>query len=280
MKNKLETKAEELKICDWGITRARVFDDLCLELKKQGFENTERMSNPFLYMKNAKTIIVCLFSYNTMEKGNISKYAFGADYHKVISDKLKKFALPLEQAGYECCFYTDSWDLNERYLAVEAGLGFIGRNRLFISPKFGSFVFIGVILTDCELDVSVPSIEQCINCGRCVSACPGNALKNGFDKNLCVSHITQKKGELNDFEKSLIKKSGYIWGCDICQEVCPYNKNAPYTDIEEFLCERIVNLKIDESMSGREFKRKYSDRAFSWRGVNPLKRNQKIMENK
>lgn len=279
MKSKLEAKAKDLKISDWGITRARVFDDLCLELKKQGFENAERMSNPFLYMESAKTIIVCLFSYNTKEKGNISKYAFGADYHKVISDKLKKFALPLEQAGYKCRFYTDSWDLNERYLAVEAGLGFIGRNRLFISPKFGSFIFIGVILTDCELDASVHDIGQCINCGRCVSACPGNALKNGFDKNLCVSHITQKKGELNDFEKSLIKKSGYIWGCDICQEVCPYNKNAPCTDIEEFLCERIINLKIDESMSGREFKRKYSERAFSWRGVNPLKRNQKIMEN-
>lgn len=280
MTGKLKQKAEELKISDFGIARARVFDDLCLDLRKKGFENAERMCNPFVYMEDAKSIIVCLFSYNTADRGNISKYAFGKDYHKVICEKLKSFSEPLENAGYKCAVYTDSWDFNERYAAVEAGLGFIGRNRLFISPKLGSFVFIGVVLTDCPLPPSVSTKKTCINCGKCVAACPGNALADGFDKNLCLSHITQKKGELSAFERDLIKKNGFVWGCDICQDVCPYNKNAPLSEIAEFSSDKITHLKIDADMSNREFRRKYSDRAFSWRGIAPLKRNIKIIEEK
>lgn len=279
MINKLNEKAKELKISDWGVVEAKVFDGLCLDLRKKGFENAERMSNPYLYMDDVKSVIVCIFSYNTDRVGNISKYAFGKDYHLVISNKLKKFSAPLEACGYKCNVYADSWDLNERFLAVKAGLGFIGKNRLFISPEFGSFVFIGVVLTDCVLTPSKPCESTCINCGKCVEACPGNALAKDFDKNSCVSHITQKKGELSVFEQNLIKKSGYIWGCDICQDVCPYNKNAPLSEIAEFSYDKITHLEIDENMSNREFKRKYSDRAFSWRGINPLKRNQKIIEN-
>ncbi len=280
MKEKLLKKAKELKISDLGVVKARVFDDLCLDLRAEGVESSraEKMSNPFLYMEDAKSVIVCIFSYNTHEKGNISKYAFGKDYHKVITKKLAELSEPIIDAGFKCKAYTDSWDLNERFLAVRAGLGFIGENRLFISPKFGSFVFIGVILTDCPLEESNPCEKKCLMCGKCVKACPANALSGGFKKERCVSDITQKKGILSEEEEGFIRKSGYIWGCDICQEVCPYNKNVPETDIEEFAEDRIVNLKIDENMPNREFRRKYADRAFSWRGINPLKRNQKIME--
>lgn len=281
MINKLKEKAYELKISDFGTVKARIFDELYLDLLCGGAdsEKAEKMSNPFLYMKDAKTIIVCIFSYNTDGNGNISKYAFGKDYHSVIADKLKKFSVPITEKGYKCEFYADSWDLNERFLAVKAGLGFVGKNHLFISPKFGSFVFIGVILTDCILEETKQNGSECISCGRCIEACPGGAIGSdgGFDAERCISHITQKKGELNEYEEKLIRENGYIWGCDICQNVCPYNQKAPYTEIEEFLNDRIENLLIDENMSNREFRRKYSDRAFSWRGATPIKRNIKII---
>lgn len=279
---RLNKAAERLKISDWGVVKARVFDDLCLDLRTLGIEKekAERMSNPFLYMEDARSIIVCILSYNSPDAGNISKYAYGSDYHKVILQKLKDFSAPIIESGYKCSYFSDSWDLNERYLAVEAGLGFIGENHMFISPKFGSYVFIGVILTDYPLKPSEPYEGRCLSCGKCISSCPGGALgkDGGFNERKCVSYLTQKKGALSAEEEKLIEKSGYIWGCDICQSVCPYNKSAPYTDIEDFTENKITHLVIDEGMSNREFKRQYSGRAFSWRGKQPLERNQKIME--
>ena len=283
MTDELNQRAELLKISDWGVVKARVFEDLCLDLRADGIEEekAQKMCNPFLYMKNAKSVIVCIFSYNTPEKGNISKYAFGKDYHKVVSEKLREFAAPIVEKGYKCSVYSDSWDLNERYLAVAAGLGFVGDNHLFISPKFGSFVFIGVILTDCRIEKSNQCENKCIGCGKCIEACPGGAISKGgaFKEERCISHISQKKGELTEEETQLILDGGLIWGCDICQNVCPYNKNAPYTQIEEFRDDKITELYIDENMSNREFRKKYADRAFSWRGKQPLERNQKILKN-
>ena len=282
MIEELKKRAEKLKISDFGIVKAEVFDDLCLTLhskKGVGLDKAEKMSNPFLIMPEAKSIIVCIFSYKTEKTGNISKYAMGMDYHQVIKQKLSEFVKPITKKGYICECYADSWDLDERYLAVKAGLGFIGENGLFISPKYGSFVFIGAVLTDCPLIAGVPITATCKNCGECIRNCPGGALSktDEFDCTKCLSAITQKKGELSEAEISLIKKGGKIWGCDRCQEVCPHNKNAPDTEIEEFSTNLITDLVLNKDMSNREFKKKYAERAFSWRGITPLIRNQDIL---
>ena len=94
-----------------------------------------------------------------------------------------------------------------------------------------------------------------------------------FNENKCVSYLTQKKGELTGKEQEIIKKSGYIWGCDICQNVCPYNYTAQRTNIPQFFKNLVFDIEIDENMSNSEFGRKFSNRAFAWRGKNVLKRN-------
>lgn len=285
MIDRLRERAKGLNISDFGIVRARVFDDLCLDLRTKNTSdfvnsNPEIRCNPFLIMPDAKSVIVCLFSYYNSECGNISSYAMGKDYHLVVKNLLENFSKPLLEEGFNCLYFCDSWDLNDRYLAVKAGLGFIGKNHMFISPEYGSFVFIGAILTDCELEESEPCRRVCLNCGECIKKCAGGALdKNGgFNEKKCVSYITQKKGELSEEESDAVKKSGMIWGCDICQRVCPFNKDVPFTKIKELKNDNIKDLYIDENMSAREFKRQYSDRAFSWRGIKPILRNQNILK--
>lgn len=270
----LDTLAEELNISDFGVVRARVFDDLCLDLR------AGQRSNPFLIMPTAKSIIVCIFSYNNPHKGSISKYAMGRDYHKVVRDKLSEFAKPLVNSGYQCLTFCDSWDLNERYLAVQAGLGFIGWNRMLIHPIYGSFIFIGAILTDCLLEASTPLGGGCLQCGACVHACPGNALSLGgqFSQMQCLSSITQKKGELSREEVEILKRGGMIWGCDRCQEVCPHNQTAPLTRIQAFTEDLMIDFLPPDTLSARQFKRDYGDRAFAWRGLAPLRRNRRILD--
>jgi len=283
MTDELKTLAKNLKISDLGIVRAEVFSDLCLDLHTKNpsefvREAPEERADPFLIMEDAKSLIVCVFSYNNHEKGEISKYAMGKDYHQVVREKLLKLSRPLLDKGFKAEVFADSWSMCERYLAQKAGLGFVGKNHMFISEKAGSFVFIGVIVTDCDLKPTKPKNTMCIGCGECIKNCPGKALKTdgSFEEKNCVSYISQKKGELNEREKNALIKSGKIWGCDICQEVCPHNQNVPISEIEEFTKNLITSLEIDENMSNREFKRLYADRAFSWRGLAPILRNKKI----
>lgn len=284
MIEKLKKTAKKLKISDLGIVRAEVFDSLCRDLHNSNTSEfvsapPEERSNPFLLMPNVKSIIVCLFNYNNPEEGNISKYAMGKDYHLVVKKKLECLSEILQEEGYTCMYFSDSWNMNERFLAVTAGLGFIGKNHMFISKKYGSYVFIGAIMTDCELEPSKPTKDLCIGCNECIKNCPGEALaKDGsFHENLCLSYITQKKGELNQEEEMILKKGGSVWGCDMCQSICPYNQNAPFSIIEEFSNDLITLLDVNENISNKEFKRKYKERAFSWRGKFPILRNQKIL---
>ena len=226
-----------------------------------------------------KSIIVCAFNYyNGAKKGNISRYAQGADYHKVTIRKMEPICSLLEEKGFSAEAFADTGMLNERLLAKLSGLAFFGRNRMAINERLGSYFFIGYIITDCELPVDSPNNNKCAECGKCVSACPLGALSDGsFCESKCLSYITQRKGELSEVEKNAMRKAKTIWGCDICQEVCPHNHNLAVTDIEEFGENLITDLVIDTELSGSEFKRLYGSRAFSWRGKKVLERNQKIV---
>ncbi len=229
----------------------------------------------------AKTLIVCAFSYYSgAAKGNISRYAQGTDYHSVARKKMEYIVRFLGERGFSGAAFADTGALNERLLARLSGIAFLGRNQMAISKKLGSYFFIGYILTDCEIEPDAAEGSGCVACGKCVAACPLGALDGDFDEKKCLSYITQKKGELSEDEISAMKKAGTIWGCDICQEVCPHNKNIPVTDIKEFKNDLITNLEIDETLSNKEFKRMYENRAFSWRGKNVLIRNQKAIYNK
>ncbi len=283
MKQVLIQAAREIGFSDIGFAKAEVYEDLRKQLLARGcvFAGTdiERRVNPFLILPGAKSVIVLLCSYYTGLRGNISAYAFGQDYHRVLTEKCRALASFLEKAGYAAQVFCDTGDLCERDLAWRAGLGFIGRSGFLISPKFGSYVFISHIVTDCPLPPDKPLAQTCAGCGQCARACPGGALsKDGiFIPERCLSYITQKKGQLTLEEERLIRESGCAWGCDVCQAVCPHNRGIPKTGIPEFSQDLITTLSIDPGISNREFKRKYGGRAFAWRGKNVLLRNLDIL---
>lgn len=219
--------------------------------------------------------ICAVFPYlpEKITEGNISLYARGLDYHIWVKEALQKAADELASLypGKSFKPYTDTSPYDEVMLAFRCGLGYLGKNRLIITDKYGSYVFIGIIETDLECTAQKREIRRCIGCDACVKACPSAAIgENGVNGEKCLSHITQRRGNLTEDERESIKKHSLIWGCDVCQLVCPMNKNAERTDREE--CVSSLSLQ-DVDMSDRAFRKKYADFAFSFRGVQPLKRN-------
>lgn len=251
--------------------RGKVTDSTCFS----GVDEDKRI-NPFLIMESAKTIITYVVSYKSDLPGNISSYAYGRDYHLVLREIGNIGIDILKEHGFSGVSFADTGDLPERYLAYLSGLGVIGKNHSLIHPKLGSFVFIGYIITDGVFEADKPIDGDCKNCGKCIESCPTKALTTG-DFTKCLSFITQKKGELEEAEEELIRKSGCIWGCDICQKVCPHNEGVPSAENVNFKEDLITNLHIPEDISNAQFKREFGDRAFSWRGKNVLIRNQRIV---
>ena len=230
---------------------------------------------------DGKSVIVCLFPYYVdFKKGNISRYSAVLDYHKITRIYLEKLARNAGLSEFE--IYADVSPYNERKLAFNAGLGVLGKNGLLINEKYGSYIFIGIImLNSLKLESDKPVDKNCLECNKCIKACPGKALQDdGFNIQKCLSEISQKKGELTEHEKELIIKTGMVWGCDMCLEVCPMNKGISQTPIPEFK-ENIITslyLKDIENLSNKEFLQKYSDRAFTWRGKKVLLRNCGVLE--
>lgn len=273
MKERILKLAKENKISAVGVCNTDIYTEKSKGLlNKASFCATEKIPD------DVKSIIVCAFGYYAGEaKGNISRYARGYDYHRVAKEKMEPICRLLGDNGFSAYSFADTGTLNERLLAKLSGIAFFGKNRMAINDRLGSYFFIGYILTDCELPCDSPNTRTCIGCSKCVDVCPLGALsEDGFCEEKCLSYITQKKGDLSEEEKTAIKNTGTIWGCDLCQEVCPHNKGIEVTDIEEFKENVISELHIDGSLSNKEFKELYGDRAFSWRGKKVLERNQKI----
>ena len=229
-----------------------------------------------------KYAIVCLFPYLGEDNGgNLSLYARGYDYHNVIKEKLSLVTdyIKTISPSAECESFSDIGPEIDRHLAYSAGLGFYGKNRMLINDDFGSYFFIGYILTDLSLPMDKPLSKSCIGCNKCIESCAGGALGDEFCLEKCASHISQKKGDLTENEIAILKRSNLIFGCDICQKVCPHNNIAP-RPMKEFTRDMIHTLYIDdiENLSNKEFLSKYKNRAFSWRGKNVLLRNINILQ--
>jgi len=224
--------------------------------------------------------VVMLFPYYTEKKenSNISVYTYSKDYHIVVKEYLKKVSEFIKSEGdYNAEIFVDVSPYNDVDLAYRAGLGVVGKNRLLINDKYGSFCFIGYVITDMPLDFSVPLDKSCMNCNKCVDCCPTGALSD-WDFTKCLSEITQKKGELSETEQRLIAENGSAFGCDVCQMVCPMNKFS-VTPLKEFRVDLVTKIKKSdlENLSNKEFRQRYSQRAFSWRGKNVLIRNLDIL---
>ncbi len=225
--------------------------------------------------ENPKSIIVACFPYLLPEgeyaDSNISKYAVVTDYHDVASARLERACAELRKLFPENSFvpFADNSPIPEVRASLAAGLGALGKNSLLITKKYGSYVFLGEIVTDLELDATDSKPVNCIGCGKCVSVCPANAIgENGIDSLKCLSAITQKKGTLTAEETELMINCGCVWGCDICQDICPMNNNAAVTTIEEFLANPVPLLCEDTPLDGR---------AYAWRGKKVIDRNLSII---
>ena len=233
-----------------------------------------------------RSAIVCLFPYHVPYSGatNLARYTWATDYHLVVTDYLQRLVDELSSTNPSELFsiHCDTSPLADRYMAYLAGLGFYGKNKCFINPIWGSYIVIGTVLTTLEFEPNTPMTETCLGCNRCISACLGKCLDhNEFKYDTCKSYLTQKKGDLTNNEQSIIKKSPLVFGCDVCQEVCPHNKDLPTTPIVEFQSiEPYVDIEELESISNKEFKSKYGHRAFSWRGKKILIRNNKYIDSK
>lgn len=233
-----------------------------------------------------KSAIVCLFPYYVEHNGpsNLSRYTWGTDYHLVINKYLEKLIEKLQKMNTSAQFsiHCDTSLLADRYMAYLAGLGFYGKNNCFISPKWGSYVMIGTILTTLEFEPNTPLGQSCMGCNRCITACLGQCLGHDeFKYATCKSYLTQKKGDLTNEEETIIGKTPLVFGCDVCQEVCPHNQSIPATPIPEFQrVEPYIDINELEPLTNKEFKAKYGNRAFSWRGKKILMRNQNIIEEK
>ena len=201
----------------------------------------------------ARSVIVCAINYNTAhpystelndpERGWISRYAWSReDYHDAVLRRLKKVeaafreVLPeVQQANLTTRSYVDTGPIVERVFAKYAGVGWIGKNTCIISQKKGSWLFLGVILTSLELAPDLPTPDRCGTCTRCIEACPTNAIVAPYqlDSNRCISYLTiEKRGSIPEEFRAGIGR--HIFGCDICQDVCPWNRKAPVTNAIEF----------------------------------------------
>lgn len=227
-----------------------------------------------------KSVIIYLIPYYAGETVNISKYAAARDYHLYIRELNNRLTDELKALYPDNSFkgYGDSSPIDERMAALNGGLGILGDNGLLINEKYGSYVFISEIITDVEPEilgaVNPKAPELCEGCGLCKKKCPTGHLENCSCE--CLSSITQKKGELTEGEIEIIKKCDTVWGCDVCQDVCPHNQNPVLTPISFFKEDRIEELteEILQSMD----KKTFSERAFSWRGIKTLERNLKNMQ--
>ncbi|CAM2753309.1 tRNA epoxyqueuosine(34) reductase QueG [Hathewaya histolytica] len=296
LKDKIKKFCNSLGLNNIGFIECKRFDDLekFLKYKKEkGIlnefeeEDIEKRIDPKLLMKEGKTIISIAFPYfyEDVKKDLIyfSKYTLGMDYHIIVKEYLNKIGEYIVELGgnYKC--FVDNNPLPERYIAMKSGVGFIGKNNCLITEEYGSYIFLGEIITDLYIEEDKPIKNKCGECNKCTKACPTKAILNWDTKNnasginnnsnVCLSYINQKK----QLEDVWIKKiGGRIWGCDTCQDVCPFNQNIKKSNLEAFKPIEYMkkpNLEELSTLDKRTFNEKYKSIACSWRGKNILTRN-------
>lgn len=219
--------------------------------------NLEKRLNPAELLEGARSVITVLMNYYSPlrqtdpEAPVISKYVYGKDYHFVLKERLNQLLRFIDKEVAPCKgrVFVDSAPVLERAWAREAGLGWIGKNTLLITKKFGSYVFIGELIVDLELDYDTETIsDYCGTCTRCIDACPTDAITAPriIDARNCISYQTiENKGEIP--LRIASKLNNRVFGCDICQDVCPWNRKSESTEIHEFFpSEELLQMKKHE----------------------------------
>jgi epoxyqueuosine reductase len=233
-----------------------------------------RRGDPARVLAGARSVIVCGMNYNSAlpqsiefddeigrgagaegddePRGWISRYAWGDDYHGVLRSRLNALVAEMRERfdeGFEALAYADTGPLQERIFAKHAGIGWIGKNTLVLNQQMGSWFFLGVVLTTLELTPSLgaeepPPADLCGSCTRCIDACPTDALIAPYemDARRCISYLTiEYRGPMPEEFREAI--GNHVYGCDICQDVCPWNRRAPITSMAEFQPRKFSELE-------------------------------------
>lgn len=249
--------------------------------------NKEKRYDPRLLVEGTKSIVTVLYNYypkqriGYSDKFKIAKYAYGADYHDVLKRKMHQLLEGIEaQTGKleGTRLFVDSAPVLDRAWAVRCGLGFIGKNTTLIHPKKGSFFFIGHLFLPIELEgTGKPLTNRCGRCTKCLDACPSGALEAPFhiDARKCISYLTiEYKGSLAGIDPKTF--NGWMYGCDICQDVCPYNRFAlPNREPEFQPSERLIAMHDNDwkRLSKEDFDVLFKHSAVQRAGYEGLKRN-------
>ncbi len=294
---KIKDKALELGFLQCGIATADYLPGDAGRLRdwlRKGYHGSmgymenhfEKREDPRKLVEGARSVVVVLQNYYTREKQQdesaprISKYAYGKDYHRIVRKKLRSLYAFMESdmGPLSGRSFVDSAPVLERAWGRLAGLGWIGKHSLLLNRKYGSWFFIGVIITDLELEPDSPMKDYCGDCTRCVDACPTTAILPGkvLDASRCISYLTIENRAESLPEEFLDKMQNWAFGCDICQEVCPWNHNA-HEHSESWLSPRpgLLDMTRRAWMELEEvtFDRLFEGSAMKRAGYHGLKRN-------
>jgi len=299
IKQKIIEYSKIIKIDKIGFASAEPFKDIENVLKEHrdkgyssGFEekDIELRIEPKLSLLSVRSIISIALAYPSQEpegykgneiRGKFCRASWGKDYHVVLKGRLDKLSdyIKLLVPEVETLVMVDTGPLADRSVAARAGLGWIGKNGSLITPEYGSFVFLGELLTNLPLPSDEPMENKCGNCEKCIMVCPMQAIlpeKLTINCQKCLAYQTLNKGFLNDELKEKIAFSKYIYGCDICQLACPYNKDKCNDWHKEFQPHYdLINPLLKEllKISNKDFRETYGHMSGSWRGKKNLQRN-------
>jgi epoxyqueuosine reductase len=298
LKEEIRAAAPELGIDKIGFASADPFVELKERLLRHrelghesGFEekDIEKRVNPELLFENPRSIIAIAVAYPSKLKsppksepgayrGMLSRTAWGEDYHYVLRNRLARLEEFIRSRVPDARMESmvDTGALVDRAVSERAGIGWSGKNCSIITPEFGSWVYLGEMLTSLPFPPDMPVTEDCGDCTLCLEACPTGALVGPGKLNAqsCISFITQTKGFVED--KFKLKMGNRLYGCDTCQVVCPKNKGKHWTHQVELQPDpEIIKPLLQPllSIGNREYKERYGSNASSWRGKKPIQRN-------
>ena len=293
----IKRKALELGFSECGISKVRTLEEEREPLQKwldanmngnmaYMDNNFEKRLDPAKIEEGAKSVISVLINYFPSKKQIdssapvISKYAYGRDYHFVVKEKLNNLLIYIQSiiSGCKGRAFVDSAPVMERALAKAAGLGWIGKHSLLINKYYGSYVFIGELFIDLELGYDIPfTSDHCGTCTRCIDACPTQAIvaDRVVDARKCISyHTIENKEEVPDSIRT--KLDNHIFGCDICQDVCPWNKVITPVQSSDFLpVGGLLEMRKKDwiELEPVKYRERFSGTAFERAGYNRLMRN-------
>jgi epoxyqueuosine reductase len=296
----IKEKAKELGFYDVGISKAQKLNSEEERLQNWllGGNNAtmdymnnhfDKRLDPTKLVPGAKSVISLMYNYYTEQKQidntlKISKYAYGRDYHKVLKRKLKELFTFINDIIKPISgrAFVDSAPVLERAWAKNSGLGWIGKNSLLINPKKGSYFFLSELILDIELEYDSPIPNHCGTCRKCIDACPTSAISNdgySIDARKCISFLTIENKNDIPFEFK-DKMEVYIFGCDICQEVCPWNRFAKENKELDFTPKNgFLNMTLNDwkNLSERKYEELFFGTPVVRTKLSGLKRNIKFV---